>query len=155
RRRRLRDVFRCARTHGFPDAAARSVLRGPGEGSRKRQGRGKNPQRGEPLAPRCHQHTGGPVAQSAQADNDIFSEAPPEPRRWPRFFLGLAALLLLLVWSFQGAKIRPAELVRGVPQIVDTINRMLPPDFSRVTDAHSYFLPEGLSLSKLLLPLPM
>ena len=95
------------------------------------------------------------MAQSARADNDIFSEAPPEPRRGPRFFIGVAVLVLLLVWSFQGAKIRPAELVRGVPQIVDTIERMLPPDFSKVTDAQSYYLPEGLTLAKLLLPLPM
>ena len=96
------------------------------------------------------------MAQSAaRGETDIFSEAPPEPRRGPRFFLWLAVLLLLLVWSFQGARIRPGELVRGIPQIFDTVRRMLPPDFSKVTDIHSYFLPEGFSLSKLLLPLPL
>ena len=90
-----------------------------------------------------------------RSDTDIFAEAPPEPKRGPRFFLWLALLLFLLVWSFQGAKIRPGELVRGIPQIFDTVRRMLPPDFSKVTDRHSYFLPEGLSLSKLLLPVPL
>lgn len=96
------------------------------------------------------------MAQPAvHSETDIFSEAPPEPVRGPRFFLWLAVLLFLLVWSFQGAKIRPGELVRGIPQIFDTVRRMLPPDFSKVTDARSYFFPEGLTLSKLLLPLPL
>jgi phosphonate transport system permease protein len=91
----------------------------------------------------------------AQTETDIFSEAPPAPKRGARFFVWLVVLLFLLVWSFQGAKIRPGELVRGVPQIFDTVRRMLPPDFSKVTDARSYFLPEGLSVAKLLLPAPL
>jgi len=32
---------------------------------------------------------------------------------------------------------------------------MLPPDFSKVTDAKSYFFPDNLSLTELLLPLPL
>jgi phosphonate transport system permease protein len=92
---------------------------------------------------------------AAQSDTDIFTEAPPAPKRSARFFIWLAVLLFLLVWSFRGAKIRPGELVRGIPQIFDTVGRMLPPDFSKVTDAKSYFLPEGLSPAKLLLPLPL
>ena len=91
----------------------------------------------------------------ARAEVDIFSEAPPEPKRGLKFFLGLAVLLLLLAWSFQGAKIRPGELVQGIPQIFVTIGRMLPPDFSKVTDAKSYFLPEGFSFTDLLSPLPL
>ncbi len=91
----------------------------------------------------------------AQTEVDIFSEAPPAPKRGARFFVFLAALLFLLVWSFQGAKIRPGELLRGIPQIFDTVGRMLPPDFSKVTDAASYFLPAGLPAAKLLLPLPL
>ena len=91
----------------------------------------------------------------AQTEIDIFTEAPPAPRKRTRFYAALAVLLLILVWAFQGAKIRPGELVRGVPQIFDTVGRMLPPDFSKVTDAGSYFLPEKLSPAKLLLPLPL
>jgi phosphonate transport system permease protein len=63
--------------------------------------------------------------------------------------------LLILAWSFQGAKIRPGELVEGVPQILLTLGRMLPPDFSRVTDVRNYFLPENISLTALLLPVPL
>lgn len=95
------------------------------------------------------------VQQTAAPEIDIFSEAPPAPKKGARFYAILALLLFLLVWSFQGAKIRPAELVRGIPQIFDTIGRMLPPDFSKVTDAKSYFLPPNFSLAKLLLPQPL
>jgi len=91
----------------------------------------------------------------AQAEIDFFAEAPPAPKKSARVFLWAAVLLLLLGWSFQGAKIRPGELFHGVPQIFDTVGRMLPPDFSKVTDAKSYFLPEGLSATQLLLPLPL
>lgn len=61
---------------------------------------------------------------------------------------------MVLGWAFQGAKIRPGELIHGIPEIAVTIGRMLPPDFSKVTDAKSYFLPEGMPLSTLLLPVP-
>ncbi|HEX9445908.1 MAG TPA: phosphonate ABC transporter, permease protein PhnE [Candidatus Binatia bacterium] len=88
-------------------------------------------------------------------ETDIFAEAPPAPRRRARFFVWLAVLLIILVWSFRGAKIRPAELFQGIPQIFDTVGRMLPPDFSKITDARSYFPPEGLSAAELLLPLPL
>jgi len=71
------------------------------------------------------------------------------------FFVVIGAFLLLFWWAFQGAKIRPGELVQGVPQIFVTLGRMLPPDFSRVTDAGSYFLPAELSPATLLLPWPL
>jgi phosphonate transport system permease protein len=86
---------------------------------------------------------------------DIFFEAPPAPRRRTRFFAFVGLFLLLLVWSFQGAKLSPAELIQGIPQIASTLGRMLPPDFSRMTDAKSYYFPENLSLTALLLPLPL
>lgn len=88
-------------------------------------------------------------------DQDLFRNAPPQPKKKARFFLLLAVFFLLLWWSFQGAKIRPGELVEGIPQIFVTLGRMLPPDFSRVTDAKSYFFPESLSITKLLLPFPV
>jgi len=87
--------------------------------------------------------------------DDIFLEAPPAPKRGARFFIFLGLFLLLLVWSFQGAKLRPGELIQGIPQIASTLGRMLPPDFSRMTDAKSYYFPENLSLTALLLPLPL
>jgi phosphonate transport system permease protein len=67
----------------------------------------------------------------------------------------LVLTLVVLVWSFQGAKIRAGELVEGIPQIGSTIARMLPPDFSKLTDARNYFFPQGISLTELLLPVPL
>jgi len=60
-----------------------------------------------------------------------------------------------LAWSFTGAKIRPAELIEGIPQIFLTLGRMLPPDFHKITDAKNYYLPPGLSVTELILPLPL
>jgi phosphonate transport system permease protein len=92
---------------------------------------------------------------SRDSESDIFKEAPAAPERATRFYLGVGIALLLLAWSFQGAKIRPGELVEGVPQILTTLSRMLPPDFSKVTESQNYFLPENLSLTDLLLPVPL
>jgi phosphonate transport system permease protein len=88
-------------------------------------------------------------------DDDIFAQAPPAPKRGASFFICVGLLLVLLAWSFQGAKIKPGELVEGIPQIGVTLARMLPPDFSKVTNLKSYFIPEGFTLSGLLLPLPL
>lgn len=90
-----------------------------------------------------------------EAEKDLLAEAPAAPRRGAGFFLWLGTLLLLLVWSVQGAKLRPGELIEGIPQIGSTIARMLPPDFSKVTDTRNYYLPQGFSLVELLLPLPL
>jgi phosphonate transport system permease protein len=91
----------------------------------------------------------------AKNNTDIFSLAPVAPKRGPKFFVSLVVFALIMAWSFQGAKIRPGELIQGIPQIAVTLARMLPPDFSKVTDPKGYFLPEGLSLKQLFLPLPL
>jgi phosphonate transport system permease protein len=89
-----------------------------------------------------------------KTDDDLLAAVAP-PRRSTGKWILLGVALLLLLWSFAGAKIRPAELVQGVPQIFLTLGRMLPPDFSKITDAKNYYLPPGLSPSELLLPLPL
>ena len=86
---------------------------------------------------------------------DIFLEAPARPRHGKKFFLAIAVGMVLLIWSFQGAKIRPAELIEGIPQVFLTLGRMLPPDFSKMTESKYYFLPENVSLTELFLPLPL
>lgn len=86
---------------------------------------------------------------------DIFREAPPAPKRGRRFFFFLAIFFVILAWSFQGAKIRPGELIEGIPQIGATVARMLPPDFGKISDAKSYFFPPELTLSELFLPAPL
>jgi phosphonate transport system permease protein len=94
-------------------------------------------------------------SQGGGFEGDIFDEAPPAPKRGTKFFVWLGLSGLILAWSFQGAKIRPAELVAGIPQIGSTIARMLPPDFSKMTDVKNYYFPEKLSRTELLLPVPM
>src|SRR5262249_28018152 len=90
-----------------------------------------------------------------EGETDIFLEAPPAQSKGARFFIILGLAVLIMAWSFQGAKLRPGELIQGIPQIAITVRRMLPPDFSKVTDAKSYFFPENLSLAELFLPLPL
>jgi phosphonate transport system permease protein len=90
-----------------------------------------------------------------ESDETILAEAPAAPHRGARFYLLVMLAGAVLLWSFQGAKIRPAELVQGIPQIFVTIGRMLPPDFTRVMDPKSYFFPDELSPVELLLPVPL
>jgi phosphonate transport system permease protein len=97
------------------------------------------------------------VAQQTIRDEqtDIFFEAPPAPAQGAKSFVIAVIALLVLAWSFQGAKLNPGELIQGLPQIAATVGRMLPPDFSKVTQAQSYFFPENLSMGELLLPLSL
>ena len=98
-----------------------------------------------------------PVAESRNSadERDIFIEAPPRPGFGRKSLVAIAIAVLVLLWSFQGAKIRPGELIEGIPQIFATLGRMLPPDFTKITDPKNYFLPEDLTLTELLLPLPI
>lgn len=93
--------------------------------------------------------------KSLELEHDIFAEAPARPRKRRLSVIVTCVLLLILAWSFQGAKIRPGELFEGVPQIFHTLSRMLPPDFARITEAKHYYFPEKLSLPELILPLPL
>jgi len=88
-------------------------------------------------------------------ERDVLLEAPLRPRHGKKSFAAVAVGSLILLWSFQGAKIRPGELLAGIPQIVATLERMLPPDFSKVTDGKNYYAPEELTLTELLLPVPL
>ena len=88
-------------------------------------------------------------------EDKIIDQVPPPPRRAAWVYILLAVAVLILMASFQGAKIRPGELIDGIPQIFHTLRRMLPPDFSKVTDAKNYYFPRDLSLTELLLPLPL
>jgi phosphonate transport system permease protein len=86
---------------------------------------------------------------------DILLEAPAPPRRSRSFYASLVLAVLVLGWSIHGAKIRPGELLDGIPQIFLTLGRMFPPDFSKITESKNYFLPDTLSWRDLLLPLPL
>ena len=85
-------------------------------------------------------------------EQDIFFQAPPRPKHSKKWFAAMALGLVILVWSFHGAKFRPGEFLDGIPQIFVMLGRMLPPDFTKITDRKNYFLPEKLTLPELLLP---
>jgi phosphonate transport system permease protein len=93
--------------------------------------------------------------RNQQIAYDIMDEAPVRPKRGGRFFVFLGILLMVLAWSFHGAKIRPSELIEGIPQIGQTLARMLPPDFSKITESKHYYFPENISLAELILPAPL
>lgn len=93
--------------------------------------------------------------KSLELERDILAEAPARPRHGRKFFVALAIGALLLAWSFHGAKIRPGELLEGVPQIFATLARMLPPDFTKITEAKNYYFPENLSPGELFSPAPL
>jgi len=97
------------------------------------------------------------LAESASKsdESDIFLAAPAAPRHGKRTLAAVIIGIVLLLWSFQGARIRPGDLIEGVPQIFVTLGRMLPPDFSKITNPRSYFFPDNLTMSALLLPLPL
>jgi phosphonate transport system permease protein len=86
----------------------------------------------------------------------VVERAPRPPRRHPlrRFFAALA-VLALLVWAFMGAQVNVSELVKGAPQMAETLSRMLPPDVSRVTDPKVYAKPDEVTVPQLILPVPL
>ena len=93
-----------------------------------------------------------PQSLSELADN---LSALPKPGKRQRFVVSFVLFIVILAWSFQGAKIRPGELLAGIPEIGETIRRMMPPDFSKVTSSASYYFPSALTTTQLLLPTPL
>lgn len=81
--------------------------------------------------------------------------APSPPRKGIRRFVFMLLFLFLLMWAFNGANFRVNKLLTGIPKIQETVARMLPPDFKKVRDIESYSLPEELSVSELVLPIPL
>lgn len=82
-------------------------------------------------------------------------EAPTEaPRKRMKRAVFLLVFSLVLWWCFRGARFRPQEFFEGIPNILSTVSRMFPPDFSRVTDLRAYSFPEDVAVAKVLLPFP-
>lgn len=56
----------------------------------------------------------------------------PWPRINLRFLLTVLALILAIIWGINGTNARPGELIKGIPNIIDFISRLLPPKFDTV-----------------------
>ncbi len=86
---------------------------------------------------------------------DVLQKAPAAPKKGKARWLLLVLAILTLLWAFDGANFKFNELVKESPKIVATVQRMLPPDFTRVRTIESYSVPKDLTVSELLLPLPL
>ena len=95
------------------------------------------------------------MEESQEREAEFLPNVPERPRHGKGTIAAIGFAVVALLWSFQGAKIRPAELVEGIPQVFHTLGRMLPPDFGKITTPENYFFPEELSLAELFLPLPL
>ena len=72
----------------------------------------------------------------------VTKEAPIEQLRldllqpWPRITLRTTITILLLIglflWGVNGTNARPAELIDGIPNIIDFIRRLFPPRFDMI-----------------------
>lgn len=93
--------------------------------------------------------------RSEKQKRDLLHDFPEPPRRRLRSVMIFFCVLVALGWALKGAKLSPGELFYGIPEIGVTIGRMLPPNFTKVTDRESYYLPDNLSLKELFLPLPL
>lgn len=93
--------------------------------------------------------------RTGELREEVLKQAPPAPKKRKNkgFFLVLAIFTLL--WAFEGANFKFQELIKESPKIIATVQRMLPPDFTRVRTIASYSIPEELSVQQLLLPLPL
>lgn len=96
-----------------------------------------------------------PKYTTDQLKDEILTLAPTPPKKGYKRFILLILSIFVIFWAFDGAKFRIDELFKGVPAIVSTVNRMLPPDFTKVKEIEYYSVPEGISVSELLLPLPI
>lgn len=80
------------------------------------------------------QEAGRVIKSPSLAIEAKFSQELLQP--WPRFSLKTTSLILLLVlvfvWGIDGTNVRPGELIEGVPNIINFIIRLFPPQFDLV-----------------------
>lgn len=93
--------------------------------------------------------------KTSELREQVLEEAPPKARKGLLRFFNVFVFLLVVVWAFEGAHFKWADLVSESPKILETIQRMLPPDITRVQTIEAYSIPEELSLNELLLPMPV
>jgi phosphonate transport system permease protein len=77
-------------------------------------------------------------------------------RPWPKLSLGAILTVVVIVgafyWSLQGTQASPAELVEGIPNIVDFVKRMFPPRFETETQTlqtPAIPLPFGITIPRI------
>ncbi|MGD9892291.1 MAG: phosphonate ABC transporter, permease protein PhnE [Dehalococcoidia bacterium] len=77
-------------------------------------------------------------------------------RPWPKISFKAIGIILLIVaafyWSLQGTRAAPAELIDGIPNIVNFVKRMFPPQFETQTETlqtPEIALPFGITIPRI------
>ena len=96
----------------------------------------------------------GRTAPRSNTDLDKLRDDLQRP--WPKIsFKAIGIILLILAafyWSLQGTQAAPAELVDGIPNIVNFVKRMFPPQFETQTQTlqtPEISLPFGITIPRI------
>jgi phosphonate transport system permease protein len=96
----------------------------------------------------------GRTAPRSQPDPDTLRDDLLRP--WPKISFKAIGMILLIVlafyWSLQGTQAAPSELMDGIPNIVNFVKRMFPPQFETQTQTlqtPEIPLPFGVTLPRI------
>lgn len=79
---------------------------------------------------------------------NILNMAPKPRKTKTKTFLFIIISILVLWWAFVGAKFRIVDLIMGIPQVGDIVLRMMPPNFSQITNPAIYGIKNKYKLPK-------
>jgi phosphonate transport system permease protein len=94
-------------------------------------------------------------SKTDELKESAYQKAPPPKKNTPKTVITFLVILLVLGWAFKGAKFDFKELVEGRGPLMNTLGRMVPPDFHKMADKEHYSVPKDQSLLEILLPVPM
>lgn len=94
-------------------------------------------------------------SKTDQLKEEAYSKAPPPKKNWLKSLITFVMALIILGWAFGGAKFDFIELYKGTGPLINTIGRMMPPDFKKMVDPEHYSFPEELSMVELVTPVPV
>lgn len=94
-------------------------------------------------------------SKTEELKESAYQKAPPPKKNTFKTVINLVILIVVLGWAFNGAKFDVKELVNGYKPLVSTVGRMFPPDFHKIGDPEHYSKPEDLSVTELILPIPL
>lgn len=94
-------------------------------------------------------------SRTEELKESAFQKAPPPKSNLGKTIINFVIILIVLAWAFNGAKFDVKELYNGAGPLMNTVGRMMPPDFSKIGDPEHYSKPEDLTVSELMLPIPL
>ncbi|MFN8576245.1 MAG: phosphonate ABC transporter, permease protein PhnE [Candidatus Sericytochromatia bacterium] len=94
-------------------------------------------------------------SRTEELKESAYQKAPPPKKNTFKTIINFVILIVVLGWAFNGAKFDVKELVNGYKPLIGTVGRMFPPDFHKIGDPQHYSKPEDISVSELILPVPL